>query len=114
MLENPELRSDIVQALSEGQERVHRVPLVIRPFGVIAIWRERLLKVRQETNLLPCHLDEPTIVVLNAGLETVIFEAIQRTLDEFIIPHDQSNHADGGIAPGAVIVHAVEKLRTVD
>ncbi len=103
-----------METLGKDQERVHGVALVIRAFGVIAVRRKRFLEIRQEPGFPSFREYEASVVVLRIGVELIERNAVQRALDQLVVSHDESDHADGRAAPGAVVVDAIEELRIRD
>ena len=104
----------IVETLCKYQERQHGVALIVGTLGVIAIRRKWILEVCKEACSAFFIKNEAPIVVLRGRVNIIERDTVERPLDQLIVIHDETNHADCRGSPGAVVVYPVEELRVLD
>ena len=86
-----------MQALCKYEERVHRVALVVRPLGVVSVRRKGHFEIGKEPGLAISRKDIATVVVLCVDIDLVERNPVQRPVHEFVIIHNEADHADGSV-----------------
>ena len=91
--EDADLGPVVVDALGEDHERPDGVALVVGPLGEVAVGREEVVQLTDET----------------ASFSALV-RAVEGPIHQIVVAHRHTDHTHGGRSPGAVVVHLVEHL----